>query len=96
MIPLFQELRRRNVIRVAAAYLIGAWLLLQVTEVLTGLMELPGGLGKAVVVFLAIGFPVALAFAWVFELTPEGIKRDSEVDRSRSVTSQTGKRRPRH
>lgn len=89
---LFAELRRRNVIRVAVAYLIGAWLLLQVTEVLRGLMDLPSGLGRAVVVLLAIGFPVVLAFAWVFEITPEGIKREREIDRSQSAATQTGKR----
>ena len=89
---LFQELKRRNVIRVAIAYVVGAWLLLQVTEVLSGLLELPSSLGKAVVVILAIGFPLVVAFAWVFELTPQGIKRESEVQSDHSLTRHTGKR----
>jgi TolB-like protein len=86
------ELRRRNVFRVAVAYIVASWLLLQATEVLSGLLELPPVLGKGVVLFLALGFLPVLAFAWAFELTPEGIKRESEVDRSQSVVGQTGRK----
>ncbi len=89
---LFDELKRRNVFRVGIAYAVGAWLLLQLTEVLTELLDLPTGLGKMVVALLVLGFPVALFFAWAFELTPEGVKREQDVDRAASITPQTGKK----
>lgn len=65
-------------------------MLLQLTEVLTGLLALPEVMGKAVVLFLIVGFPVAIFFAWAFELTPDGIKREHEVDRIQSITPGTG------
>jgi TolB-like protein len=86
------ELKRRNVFRVGIAYAITAWLLLQVTDVLLELLELPAGMGKMVVVILLIGFPIALFLAWAFELTPEGVKREKDVDHEASITPQTGKR----
>jgi TolB-like protein len=89
---LIQELKRRNVFRVGIAYAVAAWLLLQLTDVLSELLELPGTLGKTVVALLLIGFPVALIFAWAFELTPEGVKREQDVDRNQSITPQTGKK----
>jgi TolB-like protein/Flp pilus assembly protein TadD len=89
---LFEELKRRNVFRVGVAYVVGAWLLLQFTEVLTELLSLPPTVGPIVVAAVAIGFPVTVFFAWAFELTPEGIKRENEVDRSQSITNQTGKK----
>ena len=79
---LFQELKQRNVFRVAIAYAVTAWILLQLTEVLTELLELSTNIGKTVIVLLLLGFIPALIFAWAFELTPEGLKRESEVDRS--------------
>lgn len=88
----FKELKRRNVVRVGIAYLVGAWLLMQFTDVLLQLLELPPGIGKYVVLALTLGFPLALFFAWAFELTPEGIKREDEVDRSASITPQTGRK----
>ena len=88
----FKELKRRNVFRVGVAYLITAWLLLQLTDVLTDLLGLPEVGGKFVVAALLIGFPLALLFAWAFELTPEGVKRDKDVNRDDSITPQTGKR----
>jgi len=91
-LSIFEELKRRNVFRVSIAYVVAAWLLLQLTEVLTELLALPDVMGKAVVLFLVIGFPVAIFFAWAFELTPDGIKREHEVDRSQSVTPGTGKK----
>ena len=87
----FVELKRRNVVRVGIAYVIGAWLLLQLTEVLSELLKLPEEIGPIVVAIVAIGFPIALFFAWAFELTPEGVKREKDVDRSHSITPQTGK-----
>lgn len=88
----FVELKRRNVFRVGVAYVVGGWLLLQLTEVLSELLKLPEEVGPIVVAIVAIGFPIALFFAWAFELTPDGVKRESEVDRSQSITPQTGKK----
>ncbi len=86
------ELKRRNVVRVGIAYVVAAWLLLQLTEVLTELLEIGPEVGKIVIVLIIVGFVPALIFAWAFELTPEGIKRESEVDRSSSVAPQTGQK----
>src|SRR5210317_641162 len=69
------ELRRRKVVRVAVAYVIGAWLLMQVGDTLLGLLELPGWIGKALVVALALGFPLALVLSWMFDFTPGGIEK---------------------
>ena len=89
---LFQELKRRNVFRVAVAYIIVAWLLVQVAETLGPALHLPEWLVSGVVFVLILGFPIAVIFAWAFELTPEGIKREREVDRTESITSQTGRK----
>lgn len=89
---LFRELSRRNVFRVAAAYAVVTWLLLQVVDVLSPILELPGWVPRAILLVLLIGFPIAVILAWAFELTPEGIKREEDVDRSRSITGQTGRR----
>lgn len=79
------ELKRRKVIRVAIAYVIGAWLLLQLAEVLSELLNLPDKIGPIVVAVVAIGFPVVVVLAWMFELTASGLKRDDEVsDNERS------------
>ena len=88
----FAELKRRNVVRVGIAYVVASWLLLQLTEVLTELLDVSTDVGKIVIILLIIGFVPALIFAWAFELTPEGLKRESQVDRSGSVTAQTGRR----
>jgi len=88
----FAELKRRNVFRVGIAYIVAAWLLLQLTEVLTELLDLPDVAGRFVVLILIIGFIPAVIFAWAFEMTPEGLKRESEVDRSRSITKHTGRK----
>jgi len=89
---IFGELKRRNVWRMAVLYAVTAWLIMQVAEVLVGLAALPESIGKAVLGILAIGFPIALIFAWVYEITPEGIKLEKEVDRSESITHTTGRR----
>ena len=88
----FKELRRRNVFRVGFAYMIVAWLLLQVADTLGPALRLPEWFQSGVVFVLILGFPLALIFAWAFEMTPEGIKREREVDRSQSITPQTGKK----
>lgn len=89
---LLRELNRRNVVRIAILYLVSAWILLQVADVLSSLLSLPGWTGSLVVTLLALGFVPALIFAWVYELTPEGLRREKEVDRSVSVTHETGRK----
>ncbi len=89
---LIKELKRRNVFRVGVAYVIGGWLLLQLTDVLSELLDLPDVVGRTIVLVVAIGLPIALFLAWAFELTPEGVKREKEVDRSQSITQTTGKK----
>jgi len=91
-VSFFEELKRRNVVRVGIAYIIGGWLLLQLTDVLTELLKLPDEFGPIVVAIVAIGLPIALFFAWAFELTPDGVKREKDVDRSQSIAPQTGKK----
>jgi serine/threonine-protein kinase len=71
-----RELKRRNVYRVAALYIVVSWVILQVADVFTSFMPLPEWTGRLVFLLLLIGFPVALVFAWAFELTPEGLKRE--------------------
>ncbi|MBT8090304.1 MAG: hypothetical protein KJO01_08865 [Gammaproteobacteria bacterium] len=88
---LVSELKRRNVFRVALAYLAVAWLLIQVAETTFPLFGLPDSAARLVVVVLGIGLIPALIFSWVFELTPDGIKKESEIDRSQSITAATGK-----
>ena len=89
---LLTELKRRNVFRVGAAYLVLSWLLLQIGDVLFGMLDVPDWAGRLLIGLLAIGFIPAVVFAWVYELTPEGIKRESEIDRETSITPQTGRR----
>ncbi len=89
---LFQELKRRNVFRVGIVYLGASWLLLQVTDLLVPILNLPETAKKLVFLLLLIGFIPALIGAWAFELTPEGIKREREVDRNQSITSRTGRK----
>ena len=89
---LFGELKRRNVFRVGIAYVVLGWVLLQVTDVVVPILDLPGWVAKLVLFLLAIGFPLILLFAWAFELTPEGIKREKDVERDESITPQTGKK----
>ena len=89
---LFNELKRRNVVRVGIAYIVIGWVALQVADVLFDLFETPSWVGKTFAVFLLLGFPFVCLFAWAFELTPEGMKKTIEVDRSESITHSTGKK----
>ena len=89
---LFEELKRRNVIRVAVLYLVSSWVLLQLTDVLSSLLNVPESVGSIVVLLLILGFIPVVIFAWVYEMTPEGVKRQEDIDRSQSITAQTGKR----
>ena len=88
----FTELKRRNVVRVGIAYVVGAWLLMQVADIVFEAIGSPPWVMQTLLAILAIGLPVALFLAWAFELTPEGVKRESEVDRSQSITSVTGRK----
>ena len=88
----FAELKRRNVIRMAGLYLIGAWLLVQVASTLFPAFGVPGWALRALVIVLALGFIPAVVFAWVFEMTPDGLKRDDEVPPDKSVAPQTAQR----
>jgi TolB-like protein len=88
----FDELKRRNVIRIAGLYLVGAWLIVQVASTVLPAFDGPGWVLRALITLLAIGFFPALIFAWAFELTPEGLKREKEVDRAGSISLHTGKK----
>src|SRR5213075_1938777 len=91
----FSELKRRNVIRMAGLYLVGAWLVVQVAGTVLPMFGAPEWLPRTIVVLLAIGFVPAVIFSWVFELTPEGLKRDEDVAPEHSITPQTGRRMDR-
>jgi TolB-like protein/Flp pilus assembly protein TadD len=91
-VKLFEELKRRNVFRVGVAYAVAAWVLLQVFDVVGEILDLPEWGGKLILAMLVVGFFIALILAWAFELTPEGVKRESDVDRTQSQTSQTGRK----
>ena len=88
----FDELKRRNVIRVAIAYVVVGWLIMQFADVVLNNIEAPGWVFQVIMLVLAIGLPLVLLFAWAFEMTPEGIKREKDVDRSQSITPHTGKK----
>ena len=88
----FEELKRRNVFRVGVAYLISAWVLLQVVDLVLENIQAPDWIMKVFMLALAIGFPLAVFFAWAFEMTPEGIKKEKDVDRSQSITNTTGRK----
>ncbi|RLA31298.1 MAG: adenylyl cyclase, partial [Gammaproteobacteria bacterium] len=87
-----RELKRRNVIRVAAIYVIVSWLLMQIGDVMFPALLLPDWTSRMLVAFLILGLPVALIFAWAYEITPEGVKRTSDVDPGESVTDVTGRK----
>ena len=86
------ELKRRNVIRVAVLYLVAGWLTLQVADLLFEAMDLPSAWLRLVLALLILGFPLALIFSWVFEMTPEGLKREKDIPRAESITPQTGRK----
>ena len=89
---LIGELKRRHVVRVGIAYIVLGWVALQVGDVLFDMFESPPWVGKTLAGVLLLGFPFALIFAWAFEMTPEGVKRTEEVDRSDSITHSSGKK----
>jgi TolB-like protein/tetratricopeptide (TPR) repeat protein len=90
--PFFSELKRRNVYKVAVAYAVIAWLLIQVATQVFPFFEIPNWAVRLVVLVLIAGFPVALVFSWAFEITPEGIVRETDVEPGKSITHHTGKK----
>ena len=92
IMALFTELKRRNVIRVGIAYVLMGWVLLQIADFALDLVDAPNWIIQTLSIIVLLGLPVALFFSWAFELTPEGVKREHEVDRSSSITPQTGRR----
>jgi len=86
------ELKRRNVYKVAVAYAVVSWLLIQVATQVFPFFEVPNWTVRLVVLLLIIGFPAALIFSWAFEITPEGIKRESEIEPNESIARHTGRK----
>jgi TolB-like protein len=86
---LFTELKRRNVIRVSVAYLVASWVILQVADLVLENIGAPEWVMKAFMLALGLGFLLAIVFSWAYELTPEGIKRERDVDRTQSITHET-------
>jgi TolB-like protein/Tfp pilus assembly protein PilF len=91
-VSLIEELKRRNVFRVGVAYTVGAWVVLQIIDFVIDAISAPNWVVQVFILVAVIGLPVVLAISWAFELTPEGIKRESEIDRSRSIVATTGRR----
>ncbi|NVJ65946.1 MAG: hypothetical protein HWE16_05605 [Gammaproteobacteria bacterium] len=92
MSSFFHELKRRNVFRVAVAYAVIGWLLLQVADILTPALHLPEWIVSAITLILILGFIPVMLFSWAYEITPEGIKKEKEVVRSESITNETAKK----
>src|SRR4051812_5121693 len=88
----FAELRRRNVYKVAVAYAVAAWLLIQAASILFPAFDAPASAIKILVVVLVLGFPIALAFSWAFEITSEGLKRESDVAPNESIARHTARK----
>jgi TolB-like protein/Tfp pilus assembly protein PilF len=91
-VSVIAELKRRNVVRVAVLYGLAAWLILQVADVLIPALGLPDWVMRFVALLLILGFPLVLIFSWVYELTPEGLKKQHEVDLNQSITHETGRK----
>ena len=88
----FGELKRRNVFRVAIAYIVASWVILQASALLLEIFGAPESIMRVIVVLLVLGFVISISFTWAFEVTPEGLKRESEVDRDSFATQQSAKR----
>jgi len=88
----FAELKRRNVVRVAIAYGVVSWLILQLTDTLMPILNLPDWVDGLIFLMLAVGFILALFLSWAYELTPDGVKREEDVDRTASITHSTGRK----
>jgi TolB-like protein/Tfp pilus assembly protein PilF len=88
----FSELKRRNVYKVAVAYAVVAWLLLQAASIFLPAFDAPPWVMKIFIIVIIFGFPVALIFSWAFEITPEGIKLESEIEPNKSIARRTGRK----
>src|SRR5438067_5448528 len=88
----FAELKRRNVYKVAVAYAVVAWLLIQAASIILPTFEAPGWTMKVLIAALALGFPIAVVLAWAFEITPEGIVRAEDVSPNESIARRTGRK----
>src|SRR6266516_4298268 len=88
----FAELKRRNVYKVAIAYAVVAWLLIQAASIFLPEFNAPQWAMQIVILIVVVGFPIALVFSWAFEITPEGIKRESEIEPNKSITAHTGRK----
>lgn len=88
----FQELKRRNVFRVAGVYIVAGWVLVQVATALEESLELPSWFDGTIVALLLIGLPIAIIFAWAFEMTPDGVVKTEAVPEGQSITSETGRK----
>jgi len=88
----FAELKRRNVYKVAVAYAVVAWLLLQAASIFLPAFDAPAWVMKIFIIVIIFGFPVALIFSWAFEITPEGIKLESEIEPNKSIARRTGRK----
>jgi len=86
----FSELKRRNVFRVGIAYVVVSWVILQFVDIIQDILTFPDLFSQMVLVLLIIGLPIALVFSWAYEVTPEGVKKTEEVDKSKSITHGTG------
>src|SRR5215471_16999257 len=91
-VSLIAELKRRNVFKASAAYLALGWVVVQVTATVVPALNLPATAVPIVTWIGVVGFPFVILFSWIYELTPEGIKRSSEVERADSITHVTGRR----
>jgi len=92
VLGIIEELKRRNVFRVGIAYVIVAWLIAQVADLVLDNIDAPRWVMQALLLLLGLGLPLALFFAWAFELTPEGLKKEKDVDRTRSIARDTGRK----
>src|SRR5256886_9116544 len=88
----FAELKRRNVYKVAIAYAVVAWLTIQAASIFLPAFNAPQWAMQIVILIVVIGFPIALVFSWAFEITPQGIRRESEVTADESITHHTGRK----
>lgn len=91
-LSLFAELKRRNVFRVVLAYLVVAWLLLQIGDTLAPALRLPEWVTSLLAFFLILGFPLAVFFAWAYEMTPKGLRLEKEIQRDQSIAANTGRK----
>ena len=92
MASFWGEVKRRNVFKVAVAYAVVGWVLVEVASIVLPTFDAPNWVMKVFTFLIIAGLPLALIFAWAFEMTPEGLKREHEVDRSQSITHKTGRK----